>query len=152
VLVEYTDYDTRLAAYAIIVDDQDRVLLPLWNEIPPGEWTLPGGGAELHETVQETAIREVAEETGYDVELTRLLGVDTFVVPGEQRLHPAALGRALKNVRVVFEGRIVGGELRHEADGTTDEARWIPLAEVPDLSRVSLVDTGLAFWRAARTA
>lgn len=148
--MEYTDYDTRLAAYAVIVDDEDRVLLPLWNEIEPGEWTLPGGGADLDETVEETAIREVAEETGYDVELTRLLGVDTFVVPPDQRLN--GVPRALKNVRIVYEGRIIGGELRDEVDGTTDEARWIPLVDVPTLRRVSLIDTALGFWRAAHPA
>jgi 8-oxo-dGTP diphosphatase len=37
----------------------------------------------------------------------------------------------------------VGGRLTAEADGTTDEARWFPLAEVAELSRVSMVDTGL---------
>ena len=49
----------------------------------------------------------------------------------------------LKAVRVFYTARIVGGELTDEADGTTDEARWIPLAEVSDLPRVSMVDTGL---------
>ena len=45
---------------------------------------------------------------------------------------------------MVFEATIVGGELRHELDGSTDEARWILLSEVPDLPRVELVDVGLA--------
>jgi 8-oxo-dGTP diphosphatase len=46
--MEFRDYDTRLAAYAVVVDDQDRVLLALWNEREP-QWTLPGGGVDLHE-------------------------------------------------------------------------------------------------------
>jgi 8-oxo-dGTP diphosphatase len=50
---------------------------------------------------------------------------------------------------VVFDATIVGGELRHEVDGSTDEARWIPLAEVPDLPRVELVDIGLGLRKAA---
>lgn len=146
--MEFTDYDTRLAAYAVIVDDQQRVLLPLWNEVRPGKWTLPGGGADLDETVEQTAIREVREETGYDVELTRLLGVDSYVVPAAQRFH-GATDRPLKGVRVVYEGRIVGGTLTDEVDGTTDEAHWIPLDEVADLRRVALVDLGIDLWRAA---
>jgi hypothetical protein len=32
-------------------------------------------------------------------------------------------------------------------DGTTDEARWIPLSEVPTLRRVPLVDAGIALLR-----
>ena len=46
-LPHYTDYDTRLAAYALIVDDRDRILLALWNEGAELRWTLPGGGVEL---------------------------------------------------------------------------------------------------------
>ena len=51
--------------------------------------------------------------------------------------------RPLKSVRVVFEARIVGGELRHEIGGTTDEARWFDPGAISDLPRVSLVDIAL---------
>jgi len=140
-VLHHTDYDTRLAAYAVIVDDHDRVLLALWNEAAQPLWTLPGGGVELQESVEEGAVREVREETGYDVELGRLLGVDTLVVPPEERTVDR--GRWFKGIRVVFEATIIGGQLRVEVDGTTDEARWFPLSEVAELPRVELVDIGL---------
>lgn len=146
--MEYYDYDTRLAAYAVIVDEQDRILLALWNEGSEPAWTMPGGGVELHETAEEGAVRELREETGYDVRLGRVLGVDTHVVPAEERHVPN--GRPLRSVRVVFEAEIVGGELTHEVDGTTDEARWVPLADVPTLNRVGLVDAALDLWRSTR--
>jgi 8-oxo-dGTP diphosphatase len=136
-VLEFTDYDTRLAAYAVIVDDQDRVLLALWNEPEVPLWTLPGGGVDLHETAEEGAVREVREETGYDVELDGLLGVDTLVLSPERRILPSE--RWQKNVRVVFRAHVVGGELTKELDGSTDEARWIPLADVAGLPRVGLV-------------
>jgi 8-oxo-dGTP diphosphatase len=139
--VDFTEYDTRLAAYAVIVDEREQILLALWNEGPVPKWTLPGGGVELHETVEEAAVRELREETGYDVQLGRLLGVDSWVIPIEERLYPT--DRPLKSVRVLFEGRVVGGELTHEQDGTTDEARWIPLGDVPDLPHVRIVATAL---------
>src|SRR4051794_21144736 len=63
-MLHTTDYDSRLAAYAVIVDDHDRVLLALWNEMAEPLWTLPGGGVELDETVEAAAVREVREETG----------------------------------------------------------------------------------------
>lgn len=142
--MDYTDYDTRLAAYALILDgagDERRVLLALWNEADEPAWTMPGGGVELHETVEEAAVREVREESGYDVRLGRLLGVDSFTVPGHERANGS--GRELKSVRVVFEAEVVGGELAREVGGTTDESRWIPVAEVPSLNRVPLVDASL---------
>ena len=60
-----------------------------------------------------------------------LLGVDSFVVPAEDGADGG--GRPLKSVRVVFEGRVVAGELANEIDGTTDEARWFPLGDVAGL-------------------
>lgn len=135
---EFTEYDTRLAAYAVIVDDQDRVLLALWNEPEEPLWTLPGGGVDLDESAEEGAVREVREESGYDVELDALLGVDTLLTAPADRIVPSQ--RWQKNVRVVFRAHVVGGELTAELDGTTDEARWIPLADVPALPRIGLVE------------
>jgi len=136
-VLEFTDYDTRLGAYAVVVRD-GRVLLALWNEPEVPTWTLPGGGVELDESPDEGAIREVLEETGYDVELGPLLGVDTLVMPPEKRFVPVG-DRPQKNVRVVYAATVTGGELRDEVDGSTDEARWIPLADVPSLVREPLV-------------
>jgi 8-oxo-dGTP diphosphatase len=141
------EFDTRVAAYGVIVDERDRILLALWNgegHTTP-QWTMPGGGVELDETVEQAAVRELREETGYEVELGPVLGIDCFTVPTEQRFH--GVRRPLKGVRVVYEARIVGGELTHEAGGSTDEARWVSLDEVPELNRAELVDAAVAFWR-----
>jgi 8-oxo-dGTP diphosphatase len=142
---DYTEYDTRLGGYAVVVDDQRRVLLVHWHEASPSRWALPGGGVELHESPAEGAVRELAEETGYAVELVRLLGVESIVVPAERRLRDT--GRALRMVAVIYEARIVGGELSHETDGSTNEARWFPVDEVDSLDRVVLVDAALRLWR-----
>ena len=147
-LLHYTEYESRLGAYAVVVDDQDRVLLALWNEADQPLWSLPGGGVELPETVEEGAIRELREESGYDVELGRVLGVSTIVIPPAERTRDSDAW--FRGIRVVFEARVVGGELRREVGGSTDEARWFPLAEVPDLPRVELVDIGLAMYYDAR--
>jgi 8-oxo-dGTP diphosphatase len=148
-VLHYTEYDTRLGAYAVIIDTVDgreQVLLALWNEPSRPQWTLPGGGVELDERIEDAVVREVREETGYDVELGRLLGVDTWVLPVEERTTGS--DRPLRNVRVIYAARVVGGALTREVDGTTDEARWFPLDEVPSLDRVELVDIGLDFARA----
>lgn len=139
--MHYTEYDTRLAAYAVVTDDEGRVLLALWNEGPRRQWTLPGGGLELHERAEDGVVREVLEETGYDVEVDALLGVDSYVFPAERR--SLATDKPMKAFRVLYRAHVVGGELTHEEDGTTDEAAWFPLAEVARLDRVSVVDIAL---------
>jgi 8-oxo-dGTP diphosphatase len=139
--VRYTEYDTRLAAYAVILDDLDRVLLALWNEAPEPLWTMPGGGVELHETIEQALVREVKEETGYDVQPGRILGVNTQVFGVMDR--EVDTERALKAVRIIYEATIIGGELTHEVGGTTDEARWFPLEDVPQIARVPMVDVAL---------
>jgi len=44
--VDFRDHDTRLAAYAIVRDERDGILLALRNEGPTPQGTLPGGGVE----------------------------------------------------------------------------------------------------------
>ena len=67
----------RLAAYAVCIED-GRVLLA--RDAPPGceaNWTLPGGRVEHGEDPFDAVIREIAEETGCDAVVERLLGVDS---------------------------------------------------------------------------
>jgi 8-oxo-dGTP diphosphatase len=147
----YTEYDTRLASYVVVLRSRaggEEILLALWNEDAERKrWTLPGGGVDLHETPEQGAVREAKEETGYDVELLGLLGVETDVIPGTGRMHAEQRHRDLKAVRIFYAARVVGGSLTSECDGTTDEARWFPVDTVAELARVSMVDTGLQMLR-----
>jgi ADP-ribose pyrophosphatase YjhB (NUDIX family) len=145
--MEYTDYDTRLAAYGVITDG-DRVLLAKLRFPEAGTWTLPGGGVEFDETVEQAVVREVREETGYESEVGALLGVRHHVVPAERRIH--ANGRPMKAVQVVFRATVVGGALRDEVDGSTDESRWLPIVELPHHRHGLLVPVALA-WAGALT-
>jgi 8-oxo-dGTP diphosphatase len=147
--LEFYDYDTRLAAYAVIVDG-DRVLLSWWNGEGHGEpgWSLPGGGVDLPETTEQGVLREVREETGFEVELTRLLAVDSHLVGPSQRLRET--DRWLRSLRVLYTARVVGGSLGTlEVGGSTDYAEWVPIASMPDLPRAGIVDIALAAWRDA---
>jgi 8-oxo-dGTP diphosphatase len=133
--------DTRIGCYAVVVDADQRVLLAHWNEGGKSGWTLPGGGMEPGELPEQTTVREVREETGYDVELDGLLGIDVDYVPEAERISQRP--GDLRLLRVIYRGHVVGGELTNEADGTTDETRWVPLAEVSSLDRVLFLDLAL---------
>jgi ADP-ribose pyrophosphatase YjhB (NUDIX family) len=135
----------RLAAYAVCIEG-GRVLLA--RHVPPkGEtnWTLPGGRVEHAEDPFDAVIREVAEETGCDGVVERLLGVDSRVIPAAE-----ARGRIEhQNVGVFYQVRITGGQHRPEPNGVTAESVWIPIPAVAGLHRSSLVDIGLALAQTA---
>ncbi|MGW2488800.1 NUDIX hydrolase [Streptomyces sp. NPDC001606] len=134
----------RVAAYAVCVRDGQLLLArsPGPGGVP--EWVLPGGGMEHGEDPYDTVRREVAEETGYHVEVTGLLGVDSF----RTTLGRTALDRTDHHaLRLVYEVAVTGGELRYEIGGSTDFAAWQDLAAVPALNRVPVVDTALRLWR-----
>lgn len=144
--LEFYDYDTRVAAYAVIVDD-DRILLAWWNGEGHGmpAWSLPGGGVDLPETPAQGAVREVLEETGLEVELTGLLTVDSFVVAPSERLIDT--DRWCRSLRILYTARVIGGTLGTlEVGGSTDHAAWVPIAAVPDEPQVGIVAVGLGAW------
>ena len=87
-------------------------------------------------------IREVAEETGCDAVVERLLGVDSRVIPAAERTIPG--GSEHQNVGIFYRVRITGGQLRPEPNGETAESVWTPIPDVACLRRSSLVDIGLA--------
>jgi ADP-ribose pyrophosphatase YjhB (NUDIX family) len=132
--------DIRVAAYAVIIDE-GRILLAHWSQGGYSGWTLPGGGIDPGEDPADAAVREIFEETGYRAELGALIGVDSKVIPAEQRLSGS--GAPLHALRIVFTATVVGGDLTNELHGSTDEAAWFALEDVPALDRVDLVDVGL---------
>jgi len=126
-----------VAAYAVVVRAEE-VLLARWTSPRGPEWTLPGGGLDFGEDPADAAVREVREETGYTVRLEDLLFVNSF-----RRVLPDA-PVDFHAIQIVYTATVVGGELCHEIGGSTDMAAWHPIADVRALTRVQLVDMGLA--------
>lgn len=126
----------RVAAYAVVIAD-GRVLLARFVDRLDKKWTLPGGGLDHGEDPVDAVLREVTEETGYRCSVDGLLGIDSRrVTEDEPPLDMHA-------VRIYYTAHIVGGELTHEVDGSTDRAEWFALESVPDLRRSDLVDRGI---------
>jgi len=86
-------------------------------------WTLPKGHIEAGETLEQTAIREVLEETGILAEILQPLGtVEYWFVLNNKRIH--------KVVHHFLMLRI-SGELSAD-DREVDEVAWVPLGELPE--------------------
>ena len=110
--------DTQVAALIGRVDRRGRML-----------WSLPKGHIELGETAEQTAIREVAEETGIRGDVLAALGsIDYWFVTEGHRVHKTVHHYLL---------RFQGGELSDD-DVEVTEVAWVPLRDLP--SRLAYAD------------
>lgn len=127
---------TRVAAYAVCVQDGALLLVRLSARTTAlGQWAMPGGGLEWGEAPADAVLRELREETGLEGEVEQLLDVTSFA---DVEVH---------SICVFYRVRVTGGALRDEVGGTTDVARWVPLAQVRGLPRAGTVDEALRFVR-----
>ncbi len=97
----------RLGVGVLIRDEQNGILLE--QRADCGWWGLPGGQLEVGETIPQTAIREVKEETGLDIEIVKLIGIYSEL---EERIvtYPDTK-HGLQIIDVVLEGKILSGQL-----------------------------------------
>ncbi|OBK12317.1 NUDIX hydrolase [Mycobacterium asiaticum] len=110
--------ESQVAALIGRIDRRGRML-----------WSLPKGHIEMGETAEQTAIREVAEETGIRGSVLAALGrIDYWFVTDGRRVH--------KTVHHYLM-RFLGGELCDE-DLEVAEVAWVPIRELP--SRLAYAD------------
>lgn len=128
----------RLHTHAAVIGRLDRKGKLLWS--------LPKGHIEEGETAEQTAVREVAEETGVLGEVLHPLGtIDYWFITENRRVH--------KTVHH-FLLRWCSGALSDE-DVEVTEVAWIPLAELTDQlaypDERKLVDEALSLLADGRT-
>jgi 8-oxo-dGTP pyrophosphatase MutT (NUDIX family) len=113
---------TRLGSYAVVLDEEDRILLCRLSadEVEAGAWTLPGGGVEFGEHPDETVLRELEEEAGLTGRIDDVVGIFSKVY---QRSR-AAGGADLHFIGFLYRVAPVGGALRDEVEGSTDTCAW----------------------------
>ncbi len=85
-----------------------------------GLWVLPKGTPDRDERIEETATREVREETGLDVRIVRPLGtIEYWFALPRRRVH--------KTVHFFLMEALSGDVSRH--DHEYEEVRWVPVEE-----------------------
>ena len=74
--------------------------------------------------------------------VARYFGDDTAWILGRVTLNPIKHidPAALQSLRMVYRATIVSGRLTHEAEGSSDEARWVRAEDIATLDHVALVD------------
>lgn len=112
---------------AVIRDGQGRVLLI--HKVDNDLWALPGGGHDPGESITDTVVREVQEETGLRVEVVRLVG--TYTNPNHVMAYDD--GEVRQQFSLCFEARWISGEA-HEDGTETKAVRWVDPAEIPSLN------------------
>lgn len=116
-----------VAASAVVTDEEGRVLLQRRSD--NARWSVPGGAMELGESIADTAVREVKEETGFDVVIERLVGI--YSDPG----HVVAYsdGEVRQQFSICFACRIVGG-----AAATSEESMQVAFFTVEELADLDI--------------
>ena len=112
-----------LNAATTIIEKDGKILLQ--RRTDNGKWGLIGGLMEMNETFQETAIREVLEETGLEVRLDSFLGIfhnHNMVWSSGDQAHV---------ITAFFTASIISGEPRIDEESL--ELRFFGLEEMPPL-------------------
>ena len=102
-----------LVVVQAVVQSDEGLLLTVRSDLRG--WELPGGQVEESEDPEEALIREAREETGLEIEITRLAGASQFEM------------EAIYVVVLCTEARILGGEL--QLSDEHDDFAWVPWSE-----------------------
>ncbi|MDE3230286.1 MAG: NUDIX domain-containing protein [Chloroflexota bacterium] len=110
----------RVAESAAASGAAPLVEVVLVGHVRENIWTLPKGTPTHHETREQTALREVREETGLETRIVGEVGAIEYTF----------IRRGVRYIKEVFHYLMLatGGSVEHH-DHEYDEARWYPLAE-----------------------
>lgn len=108
---------------AAVVEDGKILLV---KEKSDGKWALPGGWMDVGDTPAEAAVRETFEESGFNVEVKKIVGVyDANRASGPLELFHA--------VKIVYLCKLIDGEATPSFE--TTEVKFFPFDKLPVLSQ-----------------
>lgn len=128
--------DVRAACFS-----DDRLLLV--RERSDGRWSLPGGWADMNQSPAQCAVREVKEESGFDVAVVKLAAVLDL------DRHPPGNDNLFSIYKIYFVCRVTGGAAR--ASSETSAVGFFDPDDLPPLSEQRvlphMIPRLLAHWR-----
>jgi ADP-ribose pyrophosphatase YjhB (NUDIX family) len=113
------------AVTVFVMNGEGEILLERRSD--NGRWGMPGGVQEIGESITQTVVREVREETGIDVEVTGLVGI--YTDPGHVIVFSD--GEVRQEFSMCFRARQVGGAVA--VRGESREVRWVPAGQLGSL-------------------
>lgn len=132
--VSASDLTFRPAVYGVVVNDNKILLSKQWDG-----YDFPGGGIELGEKIEDALIREVKEETGFNVEVGNILYSNSsfFKLPYKENF--------VHSIHIYYQCHITGGKLSTEffdefEKQYADKPEWISLSKIPEIKIYSSVE------------
>lgn len=118
--------NAKPCAGALVADSEGRLLL-VRRAIDPwrGRWDIPGGFCEVDEHPEVTAVREVREETGFEVGITGFLGMWIDAYP------PAEV-----TLNIYFHATVIGGGPNPD-DAEVTELGWFEPVDLPSAETIA---------------
>jgi len=117
-----------VAACTVVTRDADGSVL-LIRRTDNQLWALPGGAMEFGESVSQTAVREVREETGLEVQISGLVGIYT----DPHHLVEFSDGEVRQQFSICFTAERTGGTI-----ATSDESSEVRFIAPVDLDRYEI--------------
>lgn len=132
--VSTSDLTFRPAVYGIFIKGKKILLSKQWDG-----YDFPGGGIELGEDTQRALIREVKEETGMDVNPSKIQYCSNsfFKLPFK--------GNFVHSIHMYYQCDVIGGDLSTDFFDANevkyaDHPEWVDLDQIPNIKIYSSVD------------
>ena len=110
---------------ACIINEDGEILLQKRSE-HDDIWGLPGGAVEIGESIEESAIREIKEETGLDISIEYLIGVYS------KYFTEYPNGDKAQSICYFFKGNVTRGDLNIDKKETFD-LKYFPKDKLPNI-------------------
>lgn len=128
--------DPKVGVGVLIMKEGKLLLVQRVMAPEIGKWSIPAGYLDYGEDPQETAVREVLEETNLTVEITGL--VDVYY-------NPKARSQGGASVFILYRAKLLGGNLKAGDDAKA--AQFFGPEELPEIAFNSTLDVVQTIWR-----